>query len=121
MSSGVYCAAGCGSWSAGTSFEWRGRASKVCSDCARAKERDELVAKTQVPVRDVGRVGLGDRRGLAIEELPLDVQNPKPRFVVYVDGRELFRRATWEAAYSQGAAYVKGEAYRNGEPKRSAR
>ncbi len=117
MNSGVYCAAGCGSWSAGTSFQWRGRASKVCPDCRRAKERADLTAALGVEVRDVNRVGLGDRRGLAIEELKLDPMNVAPRFVVYVDGRELFRRSTWEAAYRQGAGYTKGTAYRNGEPK----
>jgi hypothetical protein len=121
VSSGVYCAQGCGSWTAGTAFVWRGLPSKLCEDCARIRERAELVAEMRVEVLDVNRGGgLGDRRGLAIEELPFEVRadgHYPPRFIVYVDGRELFRRSTWETAYRQGAGYVKGEAYRNGEPK----
>lgn len=104
MNVGGYCAAGCGAWSSGA-FQWRGRLSRTCSGCMRYQERSRLVRDRRVPARDVNAVGLGNRRGLAIEE---SRTLPKTGFIVYVDGSEVFRRPTWERAYLDGVSRMMG-------------
>ena len=111
MSRGVTCPY-CDSWSSGP-WEWRGRKSDLCPECSAGLERIALVGRGGVSVRDVNKAGLGDRRGLAIERVThrvekLSMSYDETQYVVYLDGVELFRRPTWEAAYRDGAQRARG-------------